>query len=168
MNDRIVDGDLHIDNITNHTTGTFQSRTGSVIIDQKIDDHSKVRVIAAKDVKIGQKIDQHSQAEITAGGSVSIGQKIDQHSVGLIRAERGNVDIGQKIDQHSWARISAPNGNLKIGQGVDQHSHLHYQPKSSTIPTIDKRLDGGRRYDCWVGPARVWPRLLTRREVDRA
>jgi hypothetical protein len=115
----------------------FKAEPAPLLSTKKIDDHSNVRVIAAKDVKIGQKIDQHSQAEITAGGSVSIGQKIDQHSFGLIRAERGNVDIGQKIDQHSWARISAPNGSLKIGQGVDQHSHLHYQAKSSTIPTID-------------------------------
>lgn len=137
MPDQIVDGDLHIHNITNHATGTFESRDGSIIIDEKVDDHSNVRLLAAGDVRIGQKIDQHSQAEIIAGGNVSIGEKIDQHSVGLITAKTGNVDIGQKIDQHSWARISAPNGTLRIGEAVDQHSHLHWQARSASIPRVD-------------------------------
>lgn len=150
--DRVIDGelslqyispnmpdqnaDLTIDNITNRKSEVFQSRTGSVIIRHKIDDHSDVRIIAAKDVWIGEKIDQHSKVEIIAGGHVYIGQKIDQHSVAIITAQNGDVSIGQKIDQHSWARISVPNGSLTIGQGVDQHSHLHFQakPSSSTGP----------------------------------
>jgi hypothetical protein len=143
MADQIVDGDLTIDNITSHTSGKFQSRNGSVIIKHKIDDHSNVVIIAAKDVRIGEKIDQHSEAKIEAGGSVLIGQKIDQHSVGIITAHNGNVAIGEKVDQHSWARISVPKGKLTIGQGVDQHSHLHYQAKSSSIG----RVDGGSTAD---------------------
>jgi hypothetical protein len=120
-------GDLIIDNITNHSTGTYESLTGSVFINQKVDDHSNIHIKAAKEVHIGQKIDQHSQVKIDASGDISIGEKIDQHSVGIITSGNGNVRIGQKIDQHSWARISVPNGCLKIGQGVDQHSHLHYR-----------------------------------------
>ncbi|HET9342898.1 MAG TPA: hypothetical protein VFO25_08295 [Candidatus Eremiobacteraceae bacterium] len=137
MPDQITDGDLNVDNITNHAVGTYQSRNGSVIVSHKIDDHSNVVIIAAKDVQIGEKIDQHSQADIRAGGSVSIGQKIDQHSVALIAADSGNVWIGQKIDQHSWARIRVPNGALMLGQGLDQHSHLHYQARTSSIPSTD-------------------------------
>ena len=156
MPDQIVDGDLHIKTIT-HGSGMYQSKKGSVIIDEKIDDHSNVHIKAAMnvgigqkidqhslavieagaDVGIGQKIDQHSQAEITAGGSVTIGQKIDQHSVGIITAQNGNVDIGQKIDQHSWARISVPNGTLSIGEAVDQHSQLHYQARTASIPRVE-------------------------------
>ena len=137
MPDQIVDGDLRIDNISSHATGTYQSRKGSIIINQKVDDHSNVRLVAAKDVRIGEKIDQHSQAEIDAGGSVSIGQKIDQHSVALITSRSGNVSIGEKIDQHSWAMIFVPNGNLNIGQGVDQHSYLHYQARSGSVGHVD-------------------------------
>src|SRR5579862_6304735 len=98
---QIVAGDLHIQTITNHASGTFQSLNGSVIIDEKIDDHCDVRVFAAVDVRIGQKIDQHSKVEIIAGGSVSIKEKIDRHSVAIITAQHGDVTIGQKIDEHS-------------------------------------------------------------------
>jgi len=137
MTDQIVDDDLYIQNITNRTTGTFQSRNGSVYIEEKVDDHSDVTILAAVDVQIAQKVDQHSQAEIVAGGSVTIGEKIDQHSVAVITAMNGNVNIGQKIDQHSWARIRVPNGALTIGEAVDQHSHLHYQAMSASIPRVD-------------------------------
>ena len=137
MADQIVEGDLHIQNITNHTTGTFQSLNGSVYVEEKIDDHSDVTILAAVNVQIGQKIDQHSQAEIVAGGSVTIGEKIDQHSVAVITAMSGNVNIGQKIDQHSWARIRVSHGALDIGEAVDQHSNLHYQAMSASIPRVD-------------------------------
>jgi hypothetical protein len=131
----IQDGDIVVNNIS-QTVETLQSRRGSVTINQKIDDHSFVTIVAAKDVNIGQKIDQHSRAEILAGGSVTIGQKIDQHSIARIHATNGNIHIGQKVDQHSTAFLWAPNGNIAIDQGIDQHSIVHYQSRTQQLGAL--------------------------------
>ncbi len=114
----------------NNTTLTIKA-TGTVTIQEKIDQHSNVTITAAS-VYIGQKIDQHSESHITALGSVHIGEKIDQHSQAWITSENGTILIGQNVDAESYADLWAKNGAITMGEPVNGNSTVEFEAKTGS------------------------------------
>jgi hypothetical protein len=132
------DGDLTLENVTQHCDLTLVSRHGSITINQKVDQHSYANLTADTTIHIGQKIDQQSTAVFTAGGDITIGQTIDQGSNATITSTAGKIDIGLKVDAASGATLTAGT-TVHIGQTVDQHSNVIIVAQGDV--TIDKKID---------------------------
>jgi hypothetical protein len=121
--EEVFDGDLTLDNVTQHVKLTLTSRHGGITINQKIDQHCYANLTAASTVSIGQTIDQHSIAQINAGGDVTIGLKIDAGSQASITSTGGKIVIGQTVDAASGASLTAAT-SVSIGLKIDAGSNV--------------------------------------------
>jgi hypothetical protein len=119
--EEVFDGDLTLEEISDHCKVTLESRHGSITIKHKIEQHAYANLKAATGVSIGEGIDQHAIVQIVAGGDVTIGHKINERSQATITSTSGKIEIEQKVDNYSEATLIAGN-TVSIGETLDQHS----------------------------------------------
>ncbi len=131
------DGDVYIEKIDQHSSVDVTTIGGSIIVAEKIDQHSYGSLTASGSITIGQKIEQHSQGYLKCDGMITIGQKISEHSQARLEAGLG-VLIGEKIDQHCGVTIIAHSGDIRIGQKIDGHSTVSCIAHSGNIRILEK------------------------------